>query len=141
MISAVVLGVSLLVGTLGGPGPNGLIGTWTCTSASLSQGTWTFTRPSPTTLSLSGEFDETFRLNRQTHRWTWASKTAGATGAAGPWNSDDSWTFDGYQRGQGPIRMIFTNLTDNTFHREIDTVKGDQLFQSSASACSRAVTK
>ena len=132
----------------------GLIGTWKCESAANSRGTMRFTRDASGSISLkhdfetadgiSGEFNETYRLDSATARWEWSSTLRSApdfeeSGSAGPWTAD-TWIFDGtQQQGQTtePIRMVYTKLSDSSFQREIQVQVNGGWLPRSASSCTR----
>jgi hypothetical protein len=146
-----------------------LVGTWSCETAQHSISTTTYTRNDDGSVSmknlfttdngLSGEFNETYRYDTRSNRWTWNSVQARVPnfkerGTAGPWTAE-KWTFGGEIDQMEPIptgsilpprmitvplRMVYTDLTDSTFRRDFETVLNDRWTPFSESTCKRVVS-
>jgi hypothetical protein len=126
-----------------------LIGRWSCEDINHTTSAFTYTRNHDGSIAMvnafrtiagaPGQFTEIYRLGAKTEQWIWRSSNGhgfAEHGVARPWDSR-TWMFEGTADTMGRtkaqpalhrvhlgVRMIYTDLGDNAFQREFQSMQG-----------------
>lgn len=146
-----------------------LVGHWACESALHSMGVMAFTRETDRTISMRnkftaadgtrGEYDESYSVDPATGHWSWSGGPAHNTamrqdGSAPPWTTDDRWVIEGHvvmtepqastsivpsKRSTIPMRMVYTQLADGVFRRDVEVPNdAGRWISTSVTTCKKA---